>query len=197
MDDMQFQTAETIIVVGGSAGGIDAFKQVLGTVPADIQAAIAIVLHTSPGNSRMLADLWNEHSALPVSYATDGQPIRTGHVYVAPPDQHLQVSTKRCLRLDNGPKVLYLRPSVDQLFETAVRAYGNRTIGVILTGGDDDGLHGMRAIHAAGGIGIVQEPSDAKDPSMPLTSLRADHPRYCVPLRDIGELLSDLAARLA
>lgn len=197
MDDMTQLPAETIIVVGASAGGVDAFKQILARMPADIPAATVIVLHSGAASPLLLADIWGEHTQMPVGYASDGQPLMQGKVYIAPPDRHLQVDAERCLRLDDGPKVLYSRPSVDQLFETAVRAYGRRTIGVILTGGDGDGAAGMQAIHAAGGIGIVQEPSDAKDPSMPLTSLRKDHPRYCLPLRDIGERLGELATQLA
>lgn len=182
----------TIIVIGASAGGVDALKQVLSKLPADLPAAVAIVLHTGPNSPRLLADIWNKHSRLPVRYAIGGETVCAGQVYVAPPDQHLEIIDGGRLRLDDGPRVLYSRPSADRLFETAVKVFGNRTIGVILTGGDGDGAAGMRAIHAAGGIGVVQEPSDSIDPSMPLTTLRTDHPRYCVPLRDIGALLGDL-----
>lgn len=189
--------AETIIVIGASAGGIEALKQVLSKLPRDLHAAVAIVLHSGPNSPRLLATIWNDHSTLPVAYAAGGERLDRGRVYVAPPDQHLEVTEPRHLRLDDGPRVLYSRPSADRLFETAVKAFGNRTIGVILTGGDGDGAAGMRAIHAAGGIGVVQEPSDSKDPSMPLTTLRTDHPRYCVPLRDIGALLGELAVKLA
>ncbi len=188
--------AETLIVIGASAGGIDALKQVLSGLPANLPAAVAIVLHSGPNSPRLLADIWNQHSRLPVSYAIGGEALQAGRVYIAPPDQHLEVINGPRLQLDDGPRVLYSRPSVDRLFETAVKVFGKRTIGVILTGGDGDGAAGMRAIHAAGGIGVVQEPSDSADPSMPLTTLRTDHPRYCVPLRDIGALLSELASGL-
>lgn len=186
----------TIIVIGASAGGVDALKQVLSKLPADLPAAVAIVLHTGPNSPRLLADIWNKHSRLPVRYAIGGETVCAGQVYVAPPDQHLEIIDGGRLRLDDGPRVLYSRPSADRLFETAVKVFGKRTIGVILTGGDGDGAAGMRAIHAAGGIGVVQEPSDSVDPSMPLTTLRTDHPRYCVPLRDIGALLGDLTLGL-
>ena len=188
--------AETLIVIGASAGGIDALKHVLARLPADLPAAVAIVLHSGPNSPRMLADIWNQHSTLPVSYAIGGETMQAGHVYIAPPDQHLEVIGGGRLHLDDGPRVMYSRPSVDRLFETAAQVFGKHTLGVILTGGDGDGAAGMRAIHGAGGIGIVQEPSDSKDPSMPLTTLRTDHPRYCVPLRDIGALLGDLVLGL-
>jgi two-component system chemotaxis response regulator CheB len=187
---------QTLIVIGASAGGIEAIKQVLAKVPADIPAAIAIVLHTGPNGPRLLADIWAKHTHLPVNYALGQEMLAAGHVYIAPPDQHLEVTGDGRLHLDDGPRVLYSRPSADRLFETAVEAFAKRTIGVVLTGGDGDGAAGMRAIYAAGGIGVVQEPSDAADPSMPLTTLRTDHPRYCVPLRDIGALLGELAVRL-
>jgi two-component system chemotaxis response regulator CheB len=188
--------AETLIVIGASAGGIDALKQVLSKLPADLPAAVAIVLHSGPNSPRLLADIWNQHSSLPVSYASGGEVLQVEQVYIAPPDEHLEVIDGGRLHLDDGPRVLYSRPSADRLFETAAKVFGKRTIGVILTGGNGDGAAGMRAIHAAGGIGVVQEPSDSADPSMPLTTLRTDHPRYCVPLRDIGALLGELALRL-
>jgi len=194
--DANCTNAETIIVIGASAGGLDALKQLLSKLPVELPAAVAIVLHSGPNSPRLLADIWNQHSTLPVSYAIGGETLRAGQVYVAPPDQHLEIIEGGRVHLDDGPRVMYSRPSVDRLFETAVKVFGNRTIGVILTGGDGDGAAGMRAIHGAGGIGVVQEPSDSKDPSMPLTTLRTDHPRYCVPLRDIGALLGDLALSL-
>jgi two-component system chemotaxis response regulator CheB len=194
--DANSNHAETIIVIGASAGGIDALKQVLAKLPAELPAAVAIVLHSGPNSPRLLADIWNQHSILPVSYAIGGETLRAGQVYIAPPDQHLEVIDGARFHLDDGPRVMYSRPSVDRLFETAVKVFGKRTIGVILTGGDGDGAAGMRAIYGAGGIGVVQEPSDAKDPSMPLTTLRTDHPRYCMPLRDIGALLDDLTLGL-
>lgn len=197
MDEHKIGSARTIIVLGASAGGVEALAKVLSTLPADLPAAVAIVLHTGPGAPRLLADIWSKHSALPVAYAQGGERLAEGQVYVAPPDRHLEVDGDGCLHLSEGPRLHLSRPSVDRLFETAVQAFGNRTIGVILTGGDGDGAAGMRAIHAAGGIGIVQEPSDAKDPSMPLTTLRTDHPRYCLPLRDIGARLAELSASLA
>lgn len=197
MEDPTLNHADTLIVIGASAGGVDALKQVLSKVPTDLQAAIAIVLHSGPNSPRLLAEIWTQHSVLPVRYAVGGERLLKGQVYVAPPDQHLVVTEGPRLRLDDGPRVQYSRPSADRLFETAAQYYGQQTIGVVLTGGDGDGAQGMRAIFAAGGIGVVQEPSDAKDPSMPLTTLRTDHPRYCVPLRDIGELLGELAGARA
>jgi two-component system chemotaxis response regulator CheB len=188
--------AETLIVIGASAGGVDALKHVLSGLPADLPAAVAIVLHSGPNSPHMLADIWNQHSTLPVSYAIGGETMQAGQVYIAPPDQHLVVIGGGRLHLDDGPRVMYSRPSVDRLFETAAQVFARQTIGVILTGGDGDGAAGMRAIYGAGGIGIVQEPSDSKDPSMPLTTLRTDHPRYCVPLREIGALLGELVLGL-
>lgn len=197
MDEHKVAGARTIIVLGASAGGVQALAKVLSTLPADVPAAVAIVLHSGPGSPHLLADIWNEHSTLPVAYASEDEQLEEGRVYVAPPDRHLEVDDQGRLHLTDGPPLHHSRPSVDRLFETAVKAFGSRTIGVILTGGDGDGAAGMRAIHAAGGIGVVQEPSDAKDPSMPLTTLRTDHPRYCLPLREIGARLGELSVSLA
>lgn len=171
--------------------------RILSALPADLPAALTMVLHTTPSAPPGLIEGWQAQCALAVSYAINGEIASNGRVYVAPADQHLLVGSEGQLVLDDGPRVRYSRPSVDRLFETAAQYFRNRTIGVILTGGDGDGAAGMRAITAASGIGVVQEPSDSKDPSMPLTTLRTDHPRYCVPLREMAGLLSDLAARLA
>jgi two-component system chemotaxis response regulator CheB len=195
MEDSIDCTARKLIVIGASLGGIAALKQILSHLTPDLPAAVAIVLHSGPDSPMVLDSIWEGHTRLPVAYARGAEQLRAGHVYIAPPDQHLSVIEGRRLHLDAGPKLHHSRPAVDRLFESAVAVYGNQVIGVILIGGDGDGSAGMRAIHAAGGIGVVQEPSDSQDPSMPLTALRTDHPRYCLPLRDIGGLLQDLAER--
>jgi two-component system chemotaxis response regulator CheB len=197
MHDSRHDRAQTLIVIGASAGGSEAIRRILSALPADLPAALAIALDTRPGVPPGLIEGWQAQCALTVSYAVNGEIASNGRVYVAPADQHLLVGSECHLLLDDGPRVRYSRPSVDRLFETAAQYFRNRTIGVILTGGDGDGAAGMCAITAVSGIGVVQEPSDSKDPSMPLTTLRTDHPRYCVPLREMAGLLSDLAARLA
>src|SRR5258706_5313299 len=156
-----------MVVIGASRGGLHALSQLLGSLPRDFPAAILVVLHTGPASPRLLAEILGGRTALPVSYARDGDEIRPGHVYLAPPDRHLVVRSCGKLGLDAGPKVRHARPAADRLFQSAAEVYGPRVIGIVLTGGDHDGTDGLRAIKAAGGITMVQHPGEAKDPSMP------------------------------
>jgi two-component system chemotaxis response regulator CheB len=184
--------SQRIFVIGAAAGGTAAVQAILKALPAEFPASVLISLHPRHETLRGNELQWQEASAIPIHMACDGMPIEPGHVYLSLPDQHLEVTVDR--RLSLSPPIPGLRPVawVDRLFLSAVSVYGGRTVGVILTGADADGAQGMRAIHDAGGLGIVQEPSDAVDPSMPLSSLRIDHPAYCVPLREIGALLNNL-----
>jgi two-component system, chemotaxis family, protein-glutamate methylesterase/glutaminase len=185
-----------IIVIGASFGGLEASCALLGALPAGFAAAIMIVLHTSPQSPRRLADILGRCTSLPVSYGRHGDQVRRGHVYVAPPDRHLTIPFPGFLSLDRGPKVRHSRPAADRLFQSAAEAYGRRVIGVVLTGGDHDGTDGLKAIKAAGGISVVQQPYEARDPSMPRSALLGDHPDHCAPIGDMGALLVRLAAGL-
>ena len=196
MEDPITERARTLIVIGAAAGGIAALNKVLASFTPALPATVVIVLHTAAGHAQGLIAEWNAHCQLPVAYAQGGEALDAGRVYVAPYDQHLEVSDDRRLRVSAAPRRNNHRPSADHLFESASQVYGPRSIGVVLTGANGDGAEGMQAIYACGGIGVVQEPSDSVNPSMPLTTLRTDHPRYCVPLRDIGELLEELAGRV-
>lgn len=196
MEDSATVRARKLIVIGAAAGGIAALNKVLASFTPALQATVVIVLHTATGHANGLIAEWNAHCSLPVAYAQGDETLAPGCVFVAPHDQHLEITDSRRLRFSAAPRRNHQRPSADHLFESAAQVYGAHAIGVVLTGADGDGAQGMQAIYACGGIGVVQEPSDAVNPSMPLTTLRTDHPRYCVPLRDIGELLEELAARV-
>src|SRR5882757_5814084 len=148
-----------IIVVGASLGGIQALSKLLGGFSQDLPAAQLVVLHTGARSPRLLDDILGRHSALPVAYGEDGEPVRPGRVYVAQPDRHLIVAPPGVLGLTDGPKVNHVRPAADVLFASAATVYGPRVIGVVLTGGDCDGTAGLRQIKAAGGIGVVQAPA--------------------------------------
>lgn len=145
-----------VIVIGASLGGFEALCRLTRDLPAEFPAAICVVLHTSPNSPRLLAEILGRCTPLAVSYARQGVRIRPGHIYIAPPDRHLVVTSIGLLGLDAGPKVHYSRLAADRLFESAAEAYGPRMIGVVLTGGGRDGTAGMRAITSAGGIAIVQ-----------------------------------------
>lgn len=127
-----------------------------------------------------------------VAYGNNGDTMQKGCLLIAPPDCHMTVQASGRVALDHGPKIRFVRPAVDRLFESVAESFGPRSIGVVLSGGDHDGTDGMNAITSAGGIGIVQDPRDARDPSMPTSAASGDHPQFIVRLGDIGPLLMTL-----
>ena len=181
-----------IIVIGASLGGLEALTKLASGLPSDFPAAILIVLHTSLQSPRMLARIVGQHTPLSVDYAEQGGNILPGHVLFAPPGLHMFVIDKGFVGLHAGPKVHQSRPAADVLFQSAAEVYGPRVIGVVLTGGDSDGTNGLRAIKAAGGLCVVQEPEEAANPSMPLSALRGDHPDHVVSLDEMAGLLTRL-----
>jgi two-component system chemotaxis response regulator CheB len=185
-----------IIVVGTSAGGIEALRVLVGALPADLAAPVFIVLHTAPDAPGMLADILDRFSRLPVKMATEGERIRPGRIYVAPPDRHLLLEPNR-VRVTRGPKENRFRPAVDPLFRSAAQTYGPRVIGVILTGYLDDGTAGLWTVKQLGGTAIVQDPSDALVPFMPQNALAHVNVDYCLPLEGIAPLLVRLTTKAA
>ena len=177
-----------IIVVGASAGGIEALRVLIGALPADLSASLFIVVHTSSEAPGMLADIFNRFGRLPATYATDGERIEKGRIYVAPPDQHLLIEPNR-VRVTRGPKENRFRPAVDPLFRSAAQTYGPQVVGVILTGYLDDGTAGLWTVKQLGGTAIVQDPIDALVPFMPLNAMAHVNVDYCLPLEEIAPLL--------
>ncbi len=182
-----------IIVIGASAGGVDALPRLIGSLPADLPASVFVVLHIPAQGQGLLPDILRRSASLSVANGVDGQPVRKGHVYVAPPDHHLQLDGAR-VRLSRGPRENFHRPSIDALFRTAAESYGPRVVGVVLTGYLDDGTAGLHAVKRHGGIAIVQDPTDATAPAMPQSALRNVKTDHCEPLSKIGPLLVRLAA---
>lgn len=159
------------VVVGASAGGVDALVALLGALPADFAAAVLVVLHLPPARTSRVVELMARHCALPVSEALDKQPVQGGTVVFAPPDYHLLVEPDRRLALSVDAPVLYSRPAIDPLFESAAAVYERRLLGVLLTGASHDGSIGVAAIRARGGQVWIQAPADAKVPAMPAAAL--------------------------
>jgi len=184
------------IVIGASAGGVQALSTVVGDLPANLPAAVFIVLHIPAEKPSLLPEILACSSQLPVKHPTSGERIRAGRIYVAPPDQHLLIEGVH-VRLVHGPKENLHRPSIDTLFRSAARWCGARTIGVVLTGARDDGSVGMRAIKQRGGITIVQDPVEAVFPSMPTNVMQQIQVDYSVPLRQIAPLLDRLSQEWA
>ena len=180
-----------IIVVGGSAGGMDALRRLIGALPAGLPAAILMVIHTHPTGPLALPQILARDGPLPVAAATDGEPIVHGRILIAPPDHHLLIEGDH-VRLTKGPKENHSRPAVDALFRSAAYFYGPRVIGVALSGIRDDGTAGLWTIKDRGGCAVVQAPEDSELASMPETALRHVAVDHRLPVSEIGSLLARL-----
>jgi two-component system chemotaxis response regulator CheB len=180
-----------LIVVGTSAGGLEALRTLAAALPEDLAAPICVVMHTSPQSPGILHEILGRSGRLPATSARNGERLRAGHIYVAPPDCHLLVEPGR-LRVTKGPRENRFRPAVDPLFRSAAQVFGPAAIGVIMTGNLDDGTAGLWAVKQLGGTAIVQDPEDALYPSMPENALRHVRVDYVVPLAEIGPLLARL-----
>jgi two-component system chemotaxis response regulator CheB len=177
-----------IVVIGGSAGGIGATMCLLEVLPAELRAAIFVVIHVPAYSPSMIPQMLQRHCRLPVSHAVDGEPLRQGRVYVAPPDRHMLIDHHRIL-VRKGPRENRFRPSVDALFRSAAYLYGSRVTGVVLSGALDDGTSGMWSIKHRGGTTIVQDPSDAEHTGMPESVLEYVKVDHVLPAEAIGPLL--------
>jgi two-component system chemotaxis response regulator CheB len=166
-----------IIVIGASAGGLEAVRTFVYGLPKVIPASIFVVIHTSPDSPGLLASILDRASPVPVFVPRDGATIRDGCVYVAPPDEHLIIEGTQ-VRLTHGPREHRFRPAVDPLFRSAAEYHGPLVIGIVLSGHMADGAHGLMVIKQRGGVAIVQDPQQAQVPSMPLSALslvKVDH----------------------
>ncbi|HTN63451.1 MAG TPA: chemotaxis protein CheB [Devosia sp.] len=187
--DDALDAKRSIIVIGASAGGVEALKDLVAELPQDLQAAIFIVLHVGP--SSHLAEILDHAGPLPTVNASSGEDVRQGTIYVAPPGSHMLVHDGHLL-LRRGPRENLARPAIDPLFRSAACSYGAQVIGVVLTGSLSDGTAGLRAIKACGGTSVVQDPTDAIVPDMPLSALRNVEIDHCVPLPQMSGLLTKL-----
>jgi len=155
-----------IVAVGASLGGLDAMKTLLAALPPEFAAAVVLVQHRRADPESHLVNLLGHHSALPVSEPDDKEPIERGHVYLAPPNYHLIVE-RGFFSLSTDPPVWFARPSIDVLFESVADSYGAEAIAVMLTGANEDGAAGARAVKLAGGRVLVQDPATAESPVAP------------------------------
>lgn len=166
-------------------------RSIVRELPKDLAATVFVVWHMSPDAYGLLPYVLGKENTLPAANAVDREAIKKSQIYVAPPDRHLMVE-RGCVRVTHGPKENRFRPAINPLFRSAAHAYGNRVIGIVLTGGLDDGTAGLWTIKQKGGVAIVQDPSDAEVPSMPENALREVEVDYCVPHSEIPELLVKL-----
>jgi two-component system, chemotaxis family, protein-glutamate methylesterase/glutaminase len=181
-----------LVVVGASAGGVEALTQLVAGLPADFPAALLVVLHLPPTGTSLLPDILSRTGSLPAKHAENGEPIVGGRIYVAPPGCHLTVHDN-CVYLDGGPAVNGHRPAIDPLFESAAHAHGAHVAGVVLSGVLDDGTLGLGAIKRHGGLTIVQDPDDALYRTMPETALEHVQPDLVLPAATIGATLAQSA----
>lgn len=179
-------------MLGASAGGVQALSQVVEGFPADLPAAVFVVLHVAPHGTSAMPNILSRSGPLRAVHPRDGEPIDCGKIYVAPPDHHLIVERGR-IRLSRGPSENSYRPAVDVLFRTAAHSYGNRVVGTVLTGNLDDGTAGLAAIKKHGGIAVVQDPETAYYPGMPSSAMAFVDVDHIVPLDNIAPLLTGLA----
>ena len=176
-----------IVLIGASAGGVEAISSIVAELPEDLRAAVLVVLHLSRGRS-VLPEILGRVGRLPAAHPRDGDTLYFGRIYVAPPDHHMTVEGST-VRVQQGPTENGVRPAVDPLFRSAARSFGSRVIAIILTGSLDDGTAGMAAVKEAGGVTIVQDPAEAFAPSMPRSAVDFVGVDHIVPLREIPLLI--------
>ena len=180
-----------IIVIGGSAGGVEALQRIVAALPPQLEAAVFAVVHFPSDGTSFLPQILLRSGRFPAVHPEDGTAIRRGVIYVAPPDRHLTLQPGH-VRLSRGPRENGHRPSVDPLFRSAARAYGARVIGVVLSGNLDDGTAGLAAVRRHGGVTVVQDPADAMYAGMPASAIGHVDVDHVVPAAEIAALLAAL-----
>lgn len=185
------------VVMGTSAGALEALSNLLPELPADFPLPVMLVVHLPADKESILPELLQSKCQVAVREAEDKEPIRGGTVYVAPPDYHLLVEREGCLSLSSEEPVQYSRPSIDVLFESAADVYGAGLIGVILTGANDDGSSGSKAIEIAGGTVLVQRPDLSQSSTMPQAALKACASAIPLSLGEIARYLREFASSVS
>jgi two-component system chemotaxis response regulator CheB len=180
------------VVIGTSAGGMEALSKLLPALPTNFQVPVLIVQHIAPTSDNFLARHLDSLSQIKVKEANEKEKIKPAIAYVAPPNYHLLVEDDLTLSLTVDEKVNYSRPSIDVLFESAAYAFKGKVIAVVLTGANQDGAAGAALIKKMGGIVIVQDPKTAQVPVMPESVMKATQPDYVVTIEEIPKLLVQL-----
>jgi two-component system chemotaxis response regulator CheB len=196
---MSTQTAQPIqaIVIGGSAGAIDALSAILPRLPADFPIPVVVVVHVSGHRPSLLAQVIGQQCRVTVCDAEDKAPLEPATVYMAPAGYHLLIERRHTLALSVDEPVNFSRPAIDVLFESAADAFGPRLAAVLLTGASEDGARGLARVGAAGGLTIVQSPATASSPTMPEAGVRLARPDHVLPLDQLGSFLARLDVRAA
>jgi two-component system, chemotaxis family, protein-glutamate methylesterase/glutaminase len=182
-----------VVAIGASAGGVEALHAVIGALPVQFPAAVLIVQHMDPRHKSMLAGLLGRRAKLVVRQAVNGERVQSATVHIAQPDMHL-IARDRHLVLTDTKLVHFSRPSIDLLFESVADEYGDRAIGVILSGSGVDGASGIRAIKAKGGTTIIQDPASAAHAGMPQAARATGCVDMTLPLEEIGPAVVSLVS---
>lgn len=186
--------ATRVVAIGGSAGAIDAVRALLRPLAANIDAAFVLVIHLPAEPPSLLPQVLGSHTALVVREALDKEPLEAGVVLVAPPDYHMLIEREGTVSLSRDPAVKWSRPAIDPLFESAAASLGARAVAVLLTGANDDGAAGLRAIRASGGVVAVQDPTTAVAADMPTAGIAAVSPDHVGSPAALGRWLAVLLA---
>jgi len=192
--DRDVSARSDIVVIGASAGGLEAVKVILSALPSTFSGSIFVVIHVAAERHSIAAKILGRASDLEVTAPVDKTPVVPGRVYVSSPDRHMLLEPGR-IRIVRGPKENRHRPAIDPLFRSAAWTYGPRVVGLVLSGSGDDGAAGLWAIKTCGGTTVVQDPADAAHPSMPENALMYDQIDYSLPVQQIAPLLIRLSTR--
>jgi two-component system chemotaxis response regulator CheB len=180
------------IVMGASAGGVEAYCKVLSMLPSDFGLAVVLCLHMAEKSKAILPDVIGGVTAVPCKEGEDKENVLPGHIYTAPPGYHLLIEQNHSLSLSTEEPVHFSRPSINVLFESAAYAYRDKLIGILLTGANDDGAEGLNIIRQLGGLTIVQDPTTALSPQMPQAGIKTGRPDFVMTLSDIGKFVAGL-----
>jgi two-component system chemotaxis response regulator CheB len=190
-----FRFEADAVAVGASAGGIDALFALLAGLQPPLAAALVVVLHLPEQQESLLPQLFAQRTALPVQEAQPNAPVQPGTIYFAPPGYHLLVEAERSFALSCDAPELFSRPSIDVLFESCADVYGDRLVGIVLTGANEDGARGLATIKARGGLTAVQDPQEAVHAAMPIAAIERAAPDFVLPLAGLGALLHTVCHR--
>lgn len=184
-----------VVVIGASAGGVEALLGLFEGLPANYGLPLVVVLHLPDGRESLLPDLFARRLALRVKEAQDKEVLQPGTLYFAAPGYHLCIEADRSFSYSREEPLHFSRPSIDYLFESAADAYGAKALGILLTGANQDGAAGLYTIKQRGGVTVVQDPQEAQVATMPGAALALHQPDYLLPLRGILALLAELDSR--
>ena len=190
------ERASTLVVMGASAGGVEALTTLVHGLPEDLDAAVCVVLHLPATIESRLAAILSRAGPLPAIQARGGEQLLPGRIYVAPPGLHLTVHSGHTV-VARGPHENGVRPSIDVLFRSAAVSYGHRTVAVVLSGARDDGVSGASAVGSRGGCVFVQDPADSLFASLPEHAVSRDHPDRVLPLAQLAAAVADAVRRLS